>query len=129
MVPLVRYCTIAGVPIRQFLSDDVIDAIVKRTKVAGGEVVNLLKTSAWVSPAASAIEMAESFLKDKKRILACAAYLEGEYDIDGYYLGVPCVIGAGGVEKILQLDLNDEEKEAVKASFERVKDVVGSVKL
>jgi malate dehydrogenase len=129
MVPLVRYCTIAGVPIRQFLSEETINAIVKRTQVAGGEVVNLLKTSAWVSPAASAIEMAESFLKDKKRILQCAAYLEGEYDIDGYYLGVPCVIGAGGVEKILQLDLNEEEKEAVKASFERVKDVIGSVKL
>lgn len=129
MVPLVRYCTIAGVPIRQFLSDDKIDAIVKRTQMAGGEVVNLLKTSAWVSPAASAIEMAESFLKDKKRILPCAAYLEGEYGIDGYYLGVPCVIGQGGVEQILQLDLNEEEKEAVKASFERVKNVVGLVKL
>jgi len=129
MVPLVRYCTIAGVPIRQFLSDDTIAAIVKRTQVAGGEVVNLLGTSAWVSPAASAIEMAECYVKDKKRILPCAAYLEGEYGIDGYYLGVPCVIGAGGVEKILQLDLNDEEKAAVKASFERVKNVVASVKL
>lgn len=129
MVPLVRYCTIAGVPIRSFLSDETIDAIVKRTQVAGGEVVNLLGTSAWVSPAASAIEMAECHLKDKKRILQCAAYLEGEYDINGYYLGVPCVIGAGGVEKVLQLDLNDEEKAAVAASFERVKDVVSSVKL
>jgi malate dehydrogenase len=73
--------------------------------------------------------MAECYLKDKKRILPCAAYLEGEYDIDGYYLGVPCVIGAGGVEKVLQLELNDAEKAAVKASFERVKDVVGLVKL
>ena len=129
MVPLVRYCTIAGLPIRSFLSDETIDAIVKRAQVAGGEVVNLLGTSAWVSPAASAIEMAECHLKDKKRILQCAAYLEGEYDINGYYLGVPCVIGAGGVEKVLQLDLNDEEKAAVAASFERVKDVVSSVKL
>jgi malate dehydrogenase len=129
MVPLVRYCTIAGVPVRHFLSDDTIAAIVKRTQMAGGEVVNLLGTSAWVSPAAAAIEMAECHLKDKKRILQCAAYLEGEYGIDGYYLGVPCVIGSKGVEKVLQLELTDEEKAAVKASFERVKDVVASVKL
>lgn len=129
MVPLVRYCTIAGVPVRHFLSDKTIDAIVKRTQMAGGEVVNLLGTSAWVSPAAAAIEMAECHLKDKKRILPCAAYLEGEYGIEGYYLGVPCVIGAGGVEKVLQLELTDEEKAAVQASFARVKDVVASVKL
>jgi malate dehydrogenase len=129
MVPLVRYCTIAGVPVRHFLSDDTIAAIVKRTQMAGGEVVNLLGTSAWVSPAAAAIEMAECHLKDRKRILPCAAYLEGEYGIDGYYLGVPCVIGSKGVEKVLQLELTDEEKAAVKASFERVKDVVASVKL
>jgi malate dehydrogenase len=129
MVPLVRYCTVAGVPVSQFLSREKIDAIVKRTQMAGGEVVNLLKTSAWVSPAAAAIEMAESHLKDKKRILPCAAYLEGEYGIQGYYLGVPVVIGAGGVEKIIELELNDEERGALQQSFGRVREVVAAVKL
>jgi malate dehydrogenase len=129
MVPIVRYCTVAGVPVEHFLSKGKIDAIVKRTQMAGGEVVNLLKTSAWVSPAAAAIVMAESYLKDKKRILPCAAYLEGEYGIQGYYLGVPVVIGAGGVERVIELDLTDEERGALQASFARVKDVVSSVKL
>jgi malate dehydrogenase len=129
MVPIVRYCTVAGVPVERFLSKEKIDAIVKRTQMAGGEVVNLLKTSAWVSPAAAAIVMAESYLKDKKRILPCAAYLEGEYGIQGYYLGVPVVIGAGGVERVIELDLTDEERGALQASFARVKDVVSSVKL
>ena len=129
MVPVVRYCTVAGVPIEHFLSAEKIDAIVKRTQMAGGEVVNLLKTSAWVSPAAAAIEMAESYLKDKKRVLPCAAYLEGEYGIRGYYLGVPVVIGAGGVERILELPLTDGEMEALHKSFARVKEVVGLVKL
>lgn len=129
MVPIVRFCTVAGVPLTHFLPQEKIDAIVKRTQMAGGEVVNLLKTSAWVSPAASAIEMAESYLKDKKRILPCAAYLEGEYGIDGYYLGVPVVIGAGGVERVIELPLTDDERDALMTSFARVKDVVGLVKL
>jgi malate dehydrogenase len=129
MVPVVRYCTVAGVPVSEFLSKDKIDAIVKRTQMAGGEVVNLLKTSAWVSPAAAAIEMAEAYLKDKKRILPCAAYLEGEYGIRGYYLGVPVVIGAGGVERVIELKLTADEQQALQASFARVKDVVGAVKL
>ncbi len=129
MVPLVRYCTVAGIPVTQFLSKEKIDAIVKRTQVAGGEIVNLLKTSAWVSPAAAAIEMAECYLKDKKRILPCAAYLDGEYGISGYYIGVPVVIGAGGVERVIELDLNADERAALQSSFARVKDLVGSVKL
>ena len=129
MVPLVRYCTVAGVPVSFFLSKEKIAAIVKRTQMAGGEIVNLLKTSAWVSPAAAAIEMAEAYLKDKKRILPCAAYLEGEYGIRGYYLGVPVVIGAGGVERVIELDLTDEERGALQQSFARVKDVVAAVKL
>ena len=129
MVPIVRFSTVAGVPVSHFLSQEKIDAIVKRTQLAGGEVVNLLKTSAWVSPAAAAIEMAEAYLKDKKRVLPCAAYLEGEYGIRDYYLGVPVVIGAGGVERIIELPLNDAEKKALMASFARVKDVVGAVKL
>ena len=129
MVPIVRFCTVAGVPLTHFLPQDKIDAIVKRTQMAGGEVVNLLKTSAWVSPAASAIEMAECYLKDKKRVLPCAAYLEGEYGIDGYYLGVPVVIGAGGVERIIELPLDARERDALMTSFGRVKDVVAAVKL
>ena len=129
MVPIVRYCTIAGVPVSQFLSAEKIAAIVKRTQLAGGEVVNLLKTSAWISPAAAAIEMAECFLKDKKRVLPCAAYLEGEYGIDGYYIGVPVVLGAGGVERVIELELNDQERGMLQASFARVKELVGLVKL
>ena len=129
MVPIVRYCTVAGVPVSKFLSAEKIAAIVKRTQVAGGEVVNLLKTSAWVSPAAAAIEMAECFLKDKKRVLPCAALLEGEYGINGYYIGVPVVLGAGGVERIIELELTDEERGMLQASFARVKELVGLVKL
>ena len=129
MVPIVRYCTVAGVPVEQFLSKDKIAAIVKRTQMAGGEVVNLLKTSAWVSPASAAIEMAECFLKDKKRILPCAAYLDGEYGISGYYIGVPVVIGAGGVERVIELDLTADEQAALRSSFARVRELVGTVKL
>jgi malate dehydrogenase len=125
----VRFCTVAGIPLTHFLSKEKIAAIVKRTQMAGGEVVGLLKTSAWVSPAASAIEMAEAYLKDKKRVLPCAAYLEGEYGIDGYYFGVPAVIGAGGVEKVIEAPLEADEKEALMKSFARVKDVVASVPL
>jgi malate dehydrogenase len=129
MVPIVRYCTVAGVPVSQFLSKEKIAAIVKRTQMAGGEVVGLLKTSAWVSPAAAAIEMAEAYLRDRKRVLPCAAYLEGEYGIRGYYLGVPVVIGAGGVERVLEIELDDEERGMLQASFARVKELVGLVKL
>jgi malate dehydrogenase len=129
MVPIVRYCTVAGIPVSKFLSPEKIAAIVKRTQMAGGEVVQLLKTSAWVSPAAAAIEMAESHLRDKKRVLPCAAYLEGEYGIHGYYLGVPVVIGEGGVERILEIDLDDDERGMLQASFARVKELVGIVKL
>jgi malate dehydrogenase len=130
MVPLVRYCTVAGIPITKLLSQQKIDAIVERTKNAGGEVVGLLKTgSAFVSPAASAIEMAESILKDKKRVLACACLCEGEYGVDGLYLGVPCVLGAGGVERILQLELDAGERKLFDASVEHVRKLVGEIQL
>jgi len=130
MVPIIRLCTVNGIPITDLLSQEKIDAIVKRTQMAGGEIVALLKTgSAYFSPAASAIEMAESYLKDKRRVLACAAYLNGEYGIKGYYMGVPVVIGANGVEKILEAKLNDEEKRALLGSFEHVKTLVDSIKL
>jgi malate dehydrogenase len=130
MVPLVRYCTVAGIPVEKLLPAGKIDAIVERTKGAGGEVVGLLKTgSAFVSPALSAIEMAESILKDKKRVLACACLCEGEFGVDGLYVGVPCILGAGGVEKIIEIDLNAEEQKLFDASVEHVRTLVGQIQL
>jgi malate dehydrogenase len=130
MVPLVRYCTVAGIPVTKLLPKAKIDAIVERTKNAGGEVVNLLKTgSAFVSPAASAIEMAEAILKDKKRVLACACLCEGEYGVQGLYLGVPCVLGAGGVEKIIELELDAEEKKLMDASIDHVRKLVAEIQV
>ena len=130
MVPLVRYTTVAGIPVEKLISKDKIDAMVERTKGAGGEVVALLKTgSAFVSPAVSALEMAESYLKDKKRVLACACLCEGEYGVDGLYVGVPCVIGADGLERIIELDLNEEEKKAFDESVDHVRKLVSEIEL
>lgn len=130
MVPLPRYCTVAGVPLPELLSEEKIEAIVDRTKFAGGEVVKLLKTgSAFYSPAAASIEMAESYLRDKKRMLTCAAYLEGEYGFSGYYMGVPVIIGSGGVEKVVEIGLTNGEKEALQKSFEHVKELVDALKI
>jgi malate dehydrogenase len=130
MVPLIRYCTVAGVPVEQFVSADRLEAIVERTKGAGGEVVGLLKTgSAFVSPALSAIEMAESFLRDKKRVLACACLLEGEYGVDGLYVGVPCVLGAGGVERVLEVEMSAEERKLFDASVDHVRTLVKQIEL
>ncbi len=130
MVPLVRYCTVAGIPVSKLLSAEKIDAIVERTKKAGGEVVGLLKTgSAFVSPAVSAIEMAESILKDKKRVLACACLCEGEYGVNGLYVGVPCVLGAGGVERVIEVELDAEERKLFDASVEHVRSLVASIEL
>jgi malate dehydrogenase len=130
MVPLVRYCTVAGVPVSQFLSSDQIEAIVQRTKGAGGEVVGLLKTgSAFVSPALSAIEMAESILHDKKRVLACACLCEGEYGVDGLYVGVPCVLGANGVERVVEVELDEDDRKAFNASVEHVRSLVSQIDL
>jgi malate dehydrogenase len=130
MVPLVRYCTVAGIPVSQLISRERIGAIVERTKNAGGEVVNLLKTgSAFVSPALSAIEMAEAYLLDKKRVLACACLLEGEYGVNGLYVGVPCVIGGGGVEKVLEVEMTGEERKLFDASVEHVRTLVDQIQL
>ena len=130
MVPLVRYCTVAGIPVTKLLPKPKIDAIVERTKNAGGEVVALLKTgSAFVSPAASAILMAEAILKDKKRVLACACLCEGEYGVQGLYVGVPCVLGAGGVERILEVELDAEERKLFDASLEHVRKLVAEIEL
>ncbi|OGP81665.1 MAG: malate dehydrogenase [Deltaproteobacteria bacterium RBG_13_65_10] len=130
MVPLPRYCNVAGTSLTKLLPADKIDAIVKRTQGAGGEIVALLKTgSAFYSPALAAMEMAEAILKDQKRVLPVAAYLEGEYGVKGYYMGVPAVLGAGGVEKIVEMELNAEEKAALQKSLDHVKGLVDGIKL
>jgi malate dehydrogenase len=121
MVPLPRYSTIAGVPITELLPPDRIAAIVKRTAGGGGEIVALLKTgSAYYAPSAAAVEMVDAIFYDKKKILPCAAYLDGEYGITGLYVGVPVVLGAGGVEKIIELKLTPEEAAALRKSSEAV---------
>ena len=130
MVPLTSYCNVAGIPVTQLLSKEKIDAIVERTKGAGGEVVGLLKTgSAFVSPAVSAIEMAEAILRDKKRVLACACLCEGEYGVDGLYVGVPCVLGAGGVERIIEVEMTAAERKLFDASVDHVKELVAQINL
>ncbi len=122
MVPILRLSTVGGIPITEMMPKDKLDAIVDRTRKAGTEIVKLLENgSAFFSPAASAIAMAESYLKDKRRVFPCAALCEGEYGIDGYYIGVPVIIGSGGVEKILEIKLTDEEKAQLANSLEAVK--------
>jgi len=129
MVPLVRYTTVASIPITELLSKERIDAIVQRTRDGGGEIVKHLKTgSAYYAPSAAAVEMAEAILKDKKKILPCAAYLQGEYGINGYYMGVLCKLGAAGLEQIVEIKLNDDERAALNKSAAAVKelcDVIG----
>lgn len=133
MVPLVRYSTVAGIPLPDLVkmgwtTQEKLDAIVDRTRNGGAEIVNLLKTgSAFYAPASSAIAMAESYLRDKKRILPCAAKLNGEYGINGLYIGVPVIIGAGGVEKIVEIDMNDEERAMFDHSVAAVKSLLESV--
>ncbi len=130
MVPIIRSSTVGGVPLARLLSKDRIDAIVKRTREGGAELVALYKTgSAYFAPAAAAIAMGESYLLDRKRVLPCAAYLTGQYGINGYFMGVPVRIGAGGVEKIIELDLDPDEKALMSKSFQSVKKTVDSVKL
>ena len=130
MVPLVRCCSVGGVPVTELLSPERIDAIVDRTRKGGGELVALYKTgSAYYAPAASAIAMAEAYLKDAKRVLPCAAYLEGEYGIDGCYFGVPVVIGAGGVERVLEIRLTAAEQALVDRSLASVRKTVAETKL
>jgi len=121
MVPLTRYASVGGIPITSFLSSDILDRVVQRTRDAGIEIVNLLKTgSAFYSPAAGAVEMIEAILKDKKRLLPCSAYLQGEYGYHGIFLGVPILLGANGVEKIFEITLTDEEKSALDNSANAV---------
>lgn len=117
MVPLPRYTSITGIPLSEFCDQQTIDAMIERTRKGGGEIVGLLKTgSAYYAPAAASVEMAESIMKDKKRLLPCSAYLSGQYGIDDIYIGVPVILGAGGVEKIIELKLEDNELEALQKS-------------
>jgi malate dehydrogenase len=126
MVPLPRYSTVAGVPITELLTPERVAAIVKRTAGGGAEIVNFLKTgSAYYAPSAAAVEMADAIFNDKKKILPCAAYLEGEYGINGLYVGVPVVLGKDGVEKIIQLNLTPEEAAALKKSADSVAELCG----
>jgi malate dehydrogenase len=128
MVPLPRLSTVAGIPLPEMMPEETIAKIVERTRFAGGEIVALLKTgSAFYSPAASAIAMAESYLKDKKRILACAAYLEGEYGATGIYMGVPVIIGAGGVEKIIEIELKAAEEKEMNQSIAHVEALIKEI--
>ena len=130
MVPLPRYSTVAGIPITDLLSKDKIDALVTRTANGGAEIVNYLKTgSAYYAPAASAVEMVEAILKDKKKILPCAAYLEGQYKTEGLYVGVPVKLGRGGVEEIIEITLTPDEQAAFDKSAAAVRELVDKLKL
>jgi malate dehydrogenase len=129
MVPLVRLSNVAGIPLTELIPADRLKAIVERTANGGAEIVKYLKTgSAYYAPAASAVEMAESILRDKKKVLPCSAYLEGEYGINGLYVGVPCKLGANGIEKIYEIKLTDEETAALHKSSGAVKELVEVIK-
>ena len=134
MVPLARYSTVAGIPLPDLVkmgwtTQDKLDAIIQRTRDGGAEIVGLLKTgSAFYAPATSAIEMAEAYLKDQKRVLPCAAYVDGAYGLDGLYVGVPTVIGANGIEKVIDITLNDDEQAMFDKSVDAVKGLVAACK-
>jgi malate dehydrogenase len=125
MVSVVSATTVGGVPLRKLVDEDRIQALVQRTAKGGGELVELLGTSAWYAPGAAAAQMVDSVMLDEKRVLPCTAYLEGEYGIDGLYMGVPVRLGAGGVEQVLELDLDDAERAALAGSADAVREVVG----
>ncbi|MFL5944054.1 MAG: malate dehydrogenase [Gaiellaceae bacterium] len=125
MVPVVSATTVGGIPLRKLVGDAEIGAMVERTAKGGGELVKLLGTSAWYAPGAAAAQMVDSVMLDEKRVLPCTALLEGEYGINGLYMGVPVKLGADGIEEIVQLDLGDDEQEALRKSADAVRDVVG----
>ena len=125
MVPLPRYTTVGGIPVTEMIDADKLDAIVERTKKGGGEIVNLLGTSAWYAPGAAAAQMVEAIVRDQRRVFPCCAWLQGEYGVNDLYLGVPVILGKNGIEKIIELDLNDDEKELLRTSEAAVRDVKG----
>lgn len=128
MVPLPRYTTVAGIPVTEMIDADKLDAIVARTKKGGGELVGLMGTSAWYAPGAAAAQMVATIVRDERRIYPCCAWLTGEYGLNDTYLGVPVVLGANGIEKIIELDLNEEEKELLATSAKAVAGVVDTFK-
>ena len=129
MVPLPRYSTVAGIPLPVLLPKEKIDAIVQRTRDGGAEIVNLLKTSAWYAPASAVVEMVDAVLRDKKKILPCAAYLQGEYRMNDVYLGVPVKLGAGGAEQIVEIELAPEEAAALEKSADAVRELFKILKV
>jgi malate dehydrogenase len=124
-VPVVSATTVGGIPLRQLVAEDRIAAMVERTAKGGGEIVELLGTSAWYAPGAAAAQMVDAVMLDEHRVLPCTAYLEGEYGIDGLFMGVPVKLGAGGIQEIVELELGEDEREALNASAEAVREVVG----
>ncbi len=129
MVPLASYTSVSGIPLTQLLAQDRIDALVERTRKGGGEIVGYLKTgSAYYAPAAAAVQMAEAIVKDKRRILPCAAWLQGEYGFNDLYLGVPCMLGENGLERIIEVELDADEKAALTTSAEHVTSTVSALK-
>ena len=130
MVPLISYTSVSGIPITQLLSKEKLDAIVERARTGGAEIVKYLKTgSAYYAPSAAAVQMCEAIVRDQKRILPCAAWLEGEYGMSGLFLGVPCKLGRNGLESILEVTLTDEERAALEKSAEAVREPMSAVKL
>ncbi len=128
MVPLPRYTSVAGIPVTQLMPKERLDAIVDRTRKGGGEIVSLLKTgSAFYAPAAATVQMAEAILRDKRRILPCAAYCQREYGVGGFFVGVPCMLGRGGVEKVIEVELEAGERTMFQTSVEHVKELCGWV--
>jgi malate dehydrogenase len=130
MVPLISYTTVSGIPVTQLIKQDELDAIVERTRKGGGEIVSYLKTgSAYYAPSSGAVQMVEAIARDKKRLLPCAAWLEGEFGLSGLFVGVPCKLGAGGLEKVLEIELTKDEQAALEKSAEAVKKTWGVVTL
>ncbi|MHC5112952.1 MAG: malate dehydrogenase [Planctomycetota bacterium] len=127
MVPLPRYTSVHGIPVTQLLPNATIQACVERAKVGGGEIVKLMGTSAYYAPASGSVQMAEAIIKDKKRILPCAAFCDDEYGVGGYFVGVPCVLGAGGMEKVIEIELEGDEQTLMDESISHVKELVGVV--
>jgi len=125
MVPVVSATTVGGVPLRKLVSEDAIQAMVERTAKGGGELVKLLGTSAWYAPGAAAAQMVDSIMLDERRVLPCTAHLEGEYGIDGLYMGVPVKLGRGGIEEIIELELSEDEQTMLNESADAVREVVG----
>jgi malate dehydrogenase len=128
MVPLPRYTSVHGIPLSQLLPEDKINAMVERAKAGGGEIVKLMGTSAYYAPASGSIQMVEAIVKDKKRIIPCAAYCDKQYGVGGYFVGVPVVLGAGGMEKVIEIQMDAAEKKLMDESISHVKDLVGIVR-